>query len=109
MYLDLQSKLCALRVAFGRKRSAGFSTHSPTSGRTPTRTSTHEALNGGVLAGTLTPPRIPDTDAGRAGAPRRPGLPSAVPGGHAGMWVPVRPWDRDLERAVGNRIVLVHV
>jgi hypothetical protein len=30
MYLDLQSKLCALRVAFGRKRSAGFSTHSPT-------------------------------------------------------------------------------
>jgi hypothetical protein len=92
MYLDLQSKLCALRVAFGRKRSAGFSTHSPTSGRTPTRTSTHEALNGGVLAGTLTPPRIPDTDAGRAG-----------------MWVPVRPWGRDLERAVGNRIVLVHV
>jgi hypothetical protein len=30
MYLDLQSKLCALRVAFGRKRSADFSTHSPT-------------------------------------------------------------------------------
>jgi hypothetical protein len=30
MYLDLQTKPRALRVTSGRKRSAGFSTHSPT-------------------------------------------------------------------------------
>jgi hypothetical protein len=139
MYLDLQSKLCALRVAFGRKRSAGFSTHSPTneseaqqmnttadevdSLSDPTRTSTHEALNGGVLAGTslnicrtCCSQRRPDTRANtrlpdhwrvRPTVPRRPGLPAAVLAEHARMRVQVRPRLGDL--AAGNRIALVHL